>query len=114
MMNLKAAMQYKISFFLTLLGNFLVSFNVFLGVLFMFYRFDEVKGYQFHEVILCFATVLMSYTIAEVFMRDLICLHLRLAMGILIVFCLGQGAACFRLLWVKWNLLELGECCNHW
>ncbi|MDF2844031.1 MAG: hypothetical protein K0R00_2457 [Herbinix sp.] len=69
MMNLKAAMQYKVSFLLTLLGNFLVSFNVFLGVLFMFYRFDEVKGYQFHEVILCFATVLMSYTIAEVFMR---------------------------------------------
>jgi ABC-2 type transport system permease protein len=62
-------MQYKVSFLLTTIGQFLVSFNVFLGVLFMFDRFHEVKGYSFSEVLLCFSTVLMSYSLAEMFMR---------------------------------------------
>ncbi|MDF2942015.1 MAG: hypothetical protein K0S01_873 [Herbinix sp.] len=67
--HLKGAMQYKLSFLLTTLGQFLVSFNVFLGILFMFDRFHEVKGYSFSEVILCFATMLMSFSLAEMFMR---------------------------------------------
>lgn len=67
--HLKGAMQYKVSFLLTTLGQFLVSFNVFLGVLFMFDRFHQVKGYSFSEVLLCFSTVLMSYSLAEMFMR---------------------------------------------
>jgi ABC-2 type transport system permease protein len=35
----------------------------------MFDRFHEVKGYSFSEVILCFATMLMSFSLAEMFMR---------------------------------------------
>jgi ABC-2 type transport system permease protein len=67
--HLKGAMQYRLSFLLTAAGQFLVSFNAFLGIMFMFNRFHEVKGYSFSEVILCFSTVLMSYTLAEMFMR---------------------------------------------
>lgn len=68
-MHLKCAMQYKVSFLLTTLGQFLVSFNVFLGILFLFERFSQVRGYSFSEVLLCYSTVLMSYTLAEMFMR---------------------------------------------
>jgi len=67
--HLKGAMQYKLSFLLTTIGQFLVSFNVFLGMFFMFNLFHEVKGYRFGEVLLCYATVLMSYSLAEMFMR---------------------------------------------
>lgn len=67
--HIKAAMQYKISFLLTMIGHFLFSFNVFLGMVFLFHRFHEVKGYRFNEVVLCYATVLMSYAFAEMFMR---------------------------------------------
>ena len=67
--HLKGAMQYRLSFLLTTLGQFLVSFNVFLGILFMFNRFHEVKGYRFSEVLLCYSIVLMSYSLAEMFMR---------------------------------------------
>ena len=38
--NVRSAMQYKLSFFLTVIGQFLVSFNVFLGVFFLFQRFS--------------------------------------------------------------------------
>lgn len=67
--QLKSAMEYKTSFIMTTLGQFLVAFNVFLGILFMFQRFNEVKGFRFSEVLLCFSIVLMQYSLAECFAR---------------------------------------------
>lgn len=63
--NIKSVMQYKISFFLTAMGQFLVSFNVFLGVYFMFLKFHTVKGYTYAQVLLCFSIFLMEFSLAE-------------------------------------------------
>jgi len=68
-MHMKSQMQYKLSFFLTMLGQFLVSFAVFLGVYFMFSRFNEVGGFTYQQVLLCFAAVLMSFSLAEMLGR---------------------------------------------
>lgn len=65
----RCAMQYKASFFLTAAGQFLTSFSTFLGIWFMFARFHQVEGFTFREVLLCFAIVLMSYSVAECFAR---------------------------------------------
>ena len=67
--HLKSQMQYKVSFFLTALGQFLGSFTAFLGILFMFSRFHQVDGFSFEEVLLCFATILFSFSLAECFAR---------------------------------------------
>ncbi|MDF2872817.1 MAG: hypothetical protein K0R05_4392 [Anaerocolumna sp.] len=67
--QVRSAMEYKTSFILTALGQFLVSFNVFLGIYFMFQRFHEVEGFTFHEVLLCFSVVLMQFALAECFAR---------------------------------------------
>ena len=68
-MHLKSQMQYKMSFFMSALGQFLVSFTSFLGVYFMFSRFSTVEGFTFEQSLLCFAVVLMAYSIAEIFGR---------------------------------------------
>lgn len=62
-------MQYKTSFFLTVIGQFLVSFSAFLGIFFMFQRFPKVEGFTYSEVLLCFAILLMEYSLAEMFAR---------------------------------------------
>lgn len=67
--NIRSAMQYKVSFFLTALGQFFVSFNVFLGIYFMFQRFQAVEGFTYSEVLLCFSVVLMEFSLAEMFAR---------------------------------------------
>lgn len=67
LIQLKSAMQYKTSFFLTCIGQFLVSFNVFIGIYFMFQRFHTVKGYSYNEVLLCFGITLMEFGLAECF-----------------------------------------------
>lgn len=68
-MHIKSQMQYKISFFMTAFGQFLVSFTAFLGVYFMFSRFHTVDGYSFEQALLCFAVVLMAFSIAEMLGR---------------------------------------------
>ena len=71
LIQLKSMMQHKASFLLTAMGQFLVSFNVFLGVFFMMSRFREVKGFTYGEVLLCFSIMLMAFTIAETVFRSL-------------------------------------------
>lgn len=66
---LNSIMQYKISFFLTVVGQFLTSFFAFLGVYFLFQRFNQIKGFYYGEVLLCFANVLLSFSLAEFFAR---------------------------------------------
>ena len=68
-MLLKSQMQYKASFFMTVLGQFLVSFTDFLGVYFLFSRFNSVNGFSFSEVLICFAVVLMAFSTSECFAR---------------------------------------------
>lgn len=67
--HLKSVLQYKMSFLLTVIGQFLASFNVFLGVYFMFRRFNKVMDFTYSEVLLCFAVVLMQFSLAECFAR---------------------------------------------
>lgn len=66
---LKCQMQYKTSFILTAIGQFLSSFSAFLGIYFMMTRFNAVNGFTLEEVMLCFAAVLMAFSLAECFFR---------------------------------------------
>ena len=69
LIQVKSAMQYKTSFLLTTIGQFLTSFNVFLGIYFMFQRFHAVEGFTYSEVLLCFSITLMEFSLAEAFFR---------------------------------------------
>lgn len=68
-MLLKGQMQYKASFLMMTLNQFLVSFTVFLGVSFMMGRFHSVNGFTLPEVMLCFSVVLMAFSLTECFVR---------------------------------------------
>lgn len=66
---IRSVMQYKTSFFLTAIGQFLISFNVFLGMFFMFQRFNNVQGFSYNEVLLCFSVMLMENSLGECIAR---------------------------------------------
>ena len=67
--HLRSAMQYKVSFLLTMLGQFLATFSMFLSVYFIYGRFYEVGGFTYSQVLLCFSVVLAAFTLAESFFR---------------------------------------------
>ena len=67
--HLRSIMQYKASFLMTAVGQFLVSFCVFWELYFMFRRFHEVKGFTYSQVLLCFSVMLLEFSLAEMFAR---------------------------------------------
>lgn len=64
-LDLKSQMQYKLSFFLTTLGQFLTSFTAFFSIDFMFSRFQQVDDFTYAQVLLCFAVVTMAFSLGE-------------------------------------------------
>lgn len=65
LMHLKSQMQYKLSFFLLILAQFLIAFFTLLGVWFMMSRFQSVEGFEFPEVLIGYAVVLTAFALAE-------------------------------------------------
>jgi ABC-2 type transport system permease protein len=80
-MSLKSQMQYKVSLYLATAGQFFVAFSVFIGIWFMFTRFSTVEGFSLPQVLLCYAPVLMAFSLAEWLSRGLILLPRMLGNG---------------------------------
>ncbi len=64
-LHLKSQMQYKASFFLTTLGQFITSFTSFFGIHFMFTRFRALENFTYGQALLCFAVVVMAFSLGE-------------------------------------------------
>lgn len=62
-------MQYKKSFLMLIFAQFTVAFSGYITIYFMFTRFNSVKGFEYNEVLLCYAIVLAAFTLAECFFR---------------------------------------------
>ncbi|ODG91532.1 hypothetical protein BED47_07725 [Gottfriedia luciferensis] len=65
----KSQMQYRTSFWLLTIGQFLIPFSMFAGLYFLFERFGQIKGWTFYEVALCFAIIHMAFALSECFAR---------------------------------------------
>lgn len=64
---IKSAMQYKLSFILMIFARFMMSFCDFLAIAFLFSGFDELKGYTYSDILLCFAIIHISFVLGELF-----------------------------------------------
>lgn len=62
---LKGTMQYKLSFFLMVIGRFILAFNGFVGIFFLFSGITNIKGYTYGDIVLCFAVMQLSFSFAE-------------------------------------------------
>lgn len=66
-MELKSQMQYKASFLLTMVGQFVTAFTTFFGIQFIFQRVSGVDDFTYGQVLLCFSVIMMSFAIGEIF-----------------------------------------------
>lgn len=64
-MELKSQMQYKISFLLTTLGQFLTAFTSFFGIKFIFDRINGIDDFTYGQALLCFSVIMLSFSIGE-------------------------------------------------
>ena len=106
---LKSTMQYKISFLMFIIGQFLVSFNVFLGVFFMFQRFHQVKGFTYQDVLLCFSIVLLEFSLAEMYARGFDSFGSMVRRGEFDRILLRPRSAVLQVLGSKFELTRIGR-----
>ncbi len=64
-MEIKRAMEYRSTFILTALGQFGMSLLSFLGISLLFAQFDNIQGWTFGEVALCYAVTNIAFALAE-------------------------------------------------
>ncbi|GHU74511.1 membrane protein [Clostridia bacterium] len=67
--NVYSLVQHQSTFWLSLVGQALVSLFSFIAMLLYFDRFGSIGGWTFGEAALCFAVVTMAFSIAECFAR---------------------------------------------
>ena len=67
--HMKSMMQHKMSFFLTMIGQVIMTITAFFGIYFMFLRFHSVRDFTYQEVLLGYSVVLFSFSLAEMFAR---------------------------------------------
>jgi ABC-2 type transport system permease protein len=67
--HVRSLMEYKASFFMTVAGQILMSFTGYFTIWFMMARYRVVQGFDFSEVSLCYAVVLMAFSLTECFFR---------------------------------------------
>ena len=69
----KSQFQYKASFFMMVLSQFIQPFALFAGIYFLFERFGTIKGWTLYEVFLCYAVVGACFSISTCFARGFDC-----------------------------------------
>jgi len=67
----KSQLEYRTSFILLSIGQIFVPFSVFLGIYFLFQRFQEIKGWSLWEVALCYGIIHIAFSLTECFARGL-------------------------------------------
>lgn len=107
--HVESMMQHKLSFFMTTIGQFLVSFNVFLGVYFMMDRFHKVKGFTYPQVLLCFSITLSAFTLAEMFFRGFDTFSTMIGNGEFDRFLLRPMGPIFQVLCGRLELTRIGR-----
>lgn len=65
LLNLESQMQYKISFVMTVIGQFITAFVGFIGIKFMFDYVDSVGEFEYYDVMLCYGIVTLAFSIGE-------------------------------------------------
>ncbi len=66
---LKSQLQYKASFIMTVITQFIMPFAMFAGIYFLFERFGNIKGWTLYEVFICYAVIGFCFSVATCFAR---------------------------------------------
>lgn len=70
-MHFKSMLEYKSSFIISFLSQIVIFFSYYFIILALFDKFDNIKGFTLHEVLLCFSIIQFGYAFCEVFARGI-------------------------------------------
>ena len=79
--NIRAQLQYRVSFVIDLIATFLISFLDFLAVLILFHNVPRLAGWSVHEVAFLYGTSAIAFALAELLVGHSEQLAMRLRTG---------------------------------
>jgi len=69
--NIKSQIEYKASFIMNSISQFFVFFTYYFIIIALFDRFNNIKGYNVFEVLLCFSIIHFGFAVTETFFRGI-------------------------------------------
>ena len=69
--HIKSDLQYKMSFILTFISQFIVFFGYYFTILCLFDKFSNIKGFTLYEVLLTFGVIQFGFAFCETFFRGI-------------------------------------------
>ncbi len=67
--QIKSAFQYRASFFFDMISSALSTLGVFFGIILLFQNYETVGGYTLSEVLITYAMIFCSFSVAEMVFR---------------------------------------------
>lgn len=67
--HFKSEMEYKASFIVSIISQFILFFVQIFAVIALFDKFSNIKGFTMYEVLLCYGIITFGYAFNEVFAR---------------------------------------------
>ena len=70
-LNIKIKIEYKISFIINFISQFFIFFSYYFAIIAIFNRFNNIRGYNVYEVLLCFSIIFFGFSFNETFIRGI-------------------------------------------
>ena len=68
-MHIMSELQYKTSFMMSTISQIITFFSYYLVIISLFSKFNNIKGFNLYEVLLCFSIIQFGFAFNEVFAR---------------------------------------------
>lgn len=106
--HIKGELEYKKSFVLMCIGQFISPFLLFTGMLIFFQRFGNIKGYTVYEVSLFYSMSYLSYAVFKLIGKGLDNFPNTIRRGELDRLLLRPRSVCFQVIASKFDLNKIG------
>ncbi len=70
-LNIKSQLEYKASFIMDAISQFFVFFTYYFIIIALFDKFDNIKGFNVYEILLCFSIIHFGFAVTETFFRGI-------------------------------------------
>lgn len=108
-MTIVSQMEYKASFILMTVGNFVLQFIEFVGIYALFQRFGHIKGWSLAEVALFYGVINCAFGIAECIGRGYDVFHIHVRRGSFDQMLLRPRSLTLQILGSEFQLMRVGR-----
>lgn len=108
-MTILSQMAYKVSFMMMSFGHFMVTFIEFVGIYALFARFEQIKGWQLHEVAIFYGVINCAFAISEAVGRGYDTFHVHIRMGSFDRLLLRPRSLPLQILGSEFQMMRIGR-----